>query len=612
MSIVTIHCRLIAPESCRSKIWDLMALKNTPMINEILKRLSNHEELESWYQTGRLPNGLVTKICDQLKNQPPFDNQPSRFYLSVTNLVEYIYKSYLRTQKQLRFRLQRQQRWYQMLKSDSELKQEAQCSLTDIRNKAQSLLAKYTNAESLSQSLFDAYNLAEDKITKVAISYLLKNGCKIPQKVENIERFVKRRRKVKIKIERLEKRIAESSPPMGRDLSDEKWINILNIVCQSAPQTDEQGKQWQDQLLKQSKSVPYPLIFNTNEDLIWSKNEKGRLCVTFNGLTKKGFVFEVCCDQRQLKWFERFYQDQQVKRQSKNQHSSALFSLRSGMLLWREGEGKQKPWTKNHLALFCSLETQFETIEGTELIKQQKVEEVLKTIENIKNKGELTKTQENFLQRKQSTLARLDNPFPRPSKPLYQGNPTIVIGVSMGIEKPATIAVVNQSTGEVIAYRSLKQLLGDDYKLLNLQRLHKQKQSHKRHKSQRDSSSRKCNKSQSELGQYIDRLLAKEIVAIARTYKVGRIVVPSLNNIRESIQAELTAKAEAKIQGSLEAQKRYLKNYRINVHQWSYGRLIENITLQASKLNIIVTEAKQSIRGSPQEKAKHLALSSKD
>lgn len=86
----------------------------------------------------------------------------------------------------------------------------------------------------------------------------------------------------------------------------------------------------------------------------------------------------------------------------------------------------------------------------------------------------------------------------------------------------------------------------------------------------------------------------------ARTYKVVRIIVPSLNNIRESIQAELTAKAEAKIQGSLEAQKRYLKNYRINVHQWSYGRLIENIILQASKLNIIVTEAKQSIRGSPQ------------
>lgn len=174
------------------------------------------------------------------------------------------------------------------------------------------------------------------------------------------------------------------------------------------------------------------------------------------------------------------------------------------------------------------------------------------------------------------------------------------------------IIIFRLSTGEVIAYRSLKQLLGDDYKLLNLQRLHKQKQSHKRHKSQRDSSSRKCNKSQSELGQYIDRLLAKEIVAIAKSYKAGRIIVPSFNNIRESIQAELTAKAEAKIQGSLEAQKRYLKNYRINVHQWSYGRLIENITLQASKLNIIVTEAKQSIRGSPQEKAKHLALSSKD
>ncbi len=612
MSVITIHCRLIASESHRHQIWNLMALKNTPMINEVLKRLSEDERLEEWSETGRLPKGLVKNICQQLKEQPPFDKQPSRFYSSVIHLIEYIYKSYLRIQRQRRFQLQGQQRWYQMLKSDSELKQEAQCSLTEIRRKAKSLLTEYKDAENLSQSLFDAYDTSKDSKTRGAISYLLKNGCKIPDKAEDVNRFQKRRRKVKIKIERLEKRIAESSPPLGRDLDDEKWLNVLEIASQSVPETNEQAKQWQDQLLKESKTVPYPVMFNTNEDLIWSKNKKGRLCVTFNGLSKQGLIFEIYCDQRQLKWFERFYQDQTVKRKSKNQHSSALFTLRSGMLLWREGEGKQEPWTKNNLALFCSLETQFETVEGTELVKQEKVQEVVTIINNLKEKSELSKTQQSFLQRKQSTLERLNNPFPRSSKPLFQGNPDISIGVSMGLEKPAPIAVVNKATEEVITYKSVKQLLGKNYKLLNLQRLHKQKQSHRSHIAQRNGSSRKFSQSQSELGEYIDRLLAKEIIAIARRYKAGTIIVPCLNNIRESVDAELQAKAEAKIQGSLKAQKQYLKNYRINIHQWSYGRLIENITLQASKLNIKVTEAKQSIRGSPQEKAKHLAFFSQD
>ena len=110
----------------------------------------------------------------------------------------------------------------------------------------------------------------------------------------------------------------------------------------------------------------------------------------------------------------------------------------------------------------------------------------------------------------------------------------------------------------------------------------------------------------------LPRLLAKEIVTIAQHYNAGIITVPNLNNIRELTQAELQAKAEAKIPGCKDVQKQYLKNYRINVNQWSYGRLIENIKLQASKLKITVLEIKQSIRGSPQETAKHLALSSKN
>ncbi|MGY6530580.1 MAG: hypothetical protein ACXITR_11705 [Cyanobacterium sp.] len=107
MTVITIHCRLIAPESHRRQVWDLMALKNTPMINEILKQLYENEEIENWHKKGNLPKGLVRNICQELKSQLPFNNQPARFYQSLISLIEYMYKSYLAIQKKLRFRLQR-------------------------------------------------------------------------------------------------------------------------------------------------------------------------------------------------------------------------------------------------------------------------------------------------------------------------------------------------------------------------------------------------------------------------------------------------------------------------------------------------------------------------
>ncbi len=44
--------------------------------------------------------------------------------------------------------------------------------------------------------------------------------------------------------------------------------------------------------------------FETNEDLKWHKNEQGRLCVRFNGLSEH--TFQIYCDRRQLHWFQRF------------------------------------------------------------------------------------------------------------------------------------------------------------------------------------------------------------------------------------------------------------------------------------------------------------------
>ena len=78
--------------------------------------------------------------------------------------------------------------------------------------------------------------------------------------------------------------------------------------------------------------------------------------------------------------------------------------------------------------------------------------------------------------------------------------------------------------------------------------------------------------------------------------------------MREVIQSEVQAKAEKKIHGYIEGQKKYAKEYRKSIHSWSYGRLIENIQIQAAEVGILIEIGKQSTRASPQEQAKDLAL----
>jgi transposase len=246
------------------------------------------------------------------------------------------------------------------------------------------------------------------------------------------------------------------------------------------------------------------------------------------------------------------------------------------------------------------------TAEGTEQVRQEKASEVAEIITKMKDKGDLTENQQAFVKRKHSTLARLNNPFPRPNKPLYQGQPHIMVGVALGLNKPATVAIVDGITGKAIAYRSIKQLLGENYRLLNRQRQQKRLSAHQRHKAQKTEGFNQFG--ESELGQYIDRLLAKAIVILAQNYKADSIVLPKLGDMREIVQSEIQAKAEAKIPNYEEGQKKYAKQYRINIHQWSYGRLIESIKIQASQVGIAIEEGKQSVRGSPQEKARELAI----
>lgn len=184
-----------------------------------------------------------------------------------------------------------------MLKSDEELIAESNTSIEVIRSNGTQLLSSLSSKEgSISTKLWKAYNDTDNILTRCVICYLLKNGSKVPKKTEeNLEKFGLRHRKAEIKIERL-KRQLERRIPKGRDLTGGNWLETLAISSTTAPQDESEAKSWQDKLLTESKLIPFPVAYETNEDLTWSKNEKGRLCVQFNGLSKH--IFQIYCGQR--------------------------------------------------------------------------------------------------------------------------------------------------------------------------------------------------------------------------------------------------------------------------------------------------------------------------
>jgi hypothetical protein len=72
-------------------------------------------------------------------------------------------------------------------------------------------------------------------------------------------------------------------------------IKVHQFTAFPQDEDEDKAKSWQASLLRQSSSVPFPVGFETNEDLRWSKNQKGRLCVEFYGLSE--YTFEVYCDK---------------------------------------------------------------------------------------------------------------------------------------------------------------------------------------------------------------------------------------------------------------------------------------------------------------------------
>ncbi|MBD3883906.1 hypothetical protein IFO70_19290 [Phormidium tenue FACHB-886] len=630
MSVKTIQCMLVATEATRCKVWRLMTEKHTPLINELLQRIAQDAHFEEWRHSGKIPPNTVKETCKQLKQNPRFAGQPGRFYTSATATVQRIFKSWFALQTRLRNQIAGQTRWLAILQSDDELTIASQSDINTLRAKANELLSQLNESvptgnkqrstkpqgekkgkketqqsgARISSNLFKLYWETEEILARCAIAYLLKNGCKLPDKAEDPNNFIKRRRKTEIRLERLITTLEHTRLPNGRNLSWHTWIETLNKAEVCVPEDETQAADWQAKLLTEPATLPFPINLETNEDLHWFLNEKGRLCVNFNGLSEHSF--EIYCDQRSLHWFKRFLEDQQIKKSSENPPSAGLFSLRSGRIAWQEGKGNGEPWQIHRLVLSCAIETDTWTQEGTERIRQKKADGCAKVIASTRVKGNLSKSQEAFIKRREKMLSLLNNSFPRPSRPLYEGQPGILAGVSYGLDKPATLAIVDVQTGKVITYRSIRQLLGKNYKLLNQYRLRQQRNAHQRHKNQQKSASNRIR--EANTGKHIDRLIAHEIIAIAKQYRASSLVLPDLSNIREIIQSEIQARAEQKIPGSEELQRQYALQYRASVHRWRYAQLSQFLESRAAQVGISIETVKQPITGSPQEKARNLVI----
>lgn len=147
----------------------------------------------------------------------------------------------------------------------------------------------------------------------------------------------------------------------------------------------------------------------------------------------------------------------ETKRSNKNQHSSGLFTLRSARLAWQVSEGKGNPYM-HRLTLHCTIDTRLWTSEGTEQVRQEKAADVAKKITQMESKGDLLATQQAYVKRLNSTLTRINTPFDRPRKPLYKGQSHVVVGLSMGLEKPTTIVVWDAYATQVLAQYGTRQL----------------------------------------------------------------------------------------------------------------------------------------------------------
>lgn len=703
MSVITIQCNLVASEETRRYLWSVMVEKNTPLINELLKRVKQHPDFEKWRRRGKPSKEAVRELCEPLRNDPQFNGQPGRFYTSAIATVQQIYESWMATQLGLQRSLDGKVHWLEVVESDAELVTQSNVDADAIRAKAREILLDIASGclpqktqekkakasqnkekprqgkkqqkekpevpQNLVGVLLDFYDETKEVVKRRALIHLLRNDCEVNEK-EDAKKLIDKLNNKRAEIERLKERL-EGRLPKGRDLTDQDFLEALEIAT-SIPADDTLSEflAWENKvipnlpkLVKAPKSMPYPIYYETNTDFnVWKRNEKGRICFELNGLSNH--IFEVYCDRRQLHFFEQFLRDYETKKTGGKQHSTGLFLLRSAQLLWCEdktrikkkkvkvqnplgGKAKKKaektkivePWNYNYLSLHCAVDTRLLTEEGTQQVREELKEDIAETLERQRTKlsnlsDEQVEEKKNLrqsIQSKESTLSRSSGSFSRPSRIPYSqfSRSNVLVGVCFEFHNLVTVAVVDASQNQVLAYRSTRQLLTNErveipeaaegsakrvsrrlryqnYRLLNRHRQRQQRNARQRREDRKRRIYRNSPKSQS--GQHLDRLIASSIISLAQKHRAGSIVLPETKGLLERTEGKVRALAEQKVPDYKQGQEKFAKQHRKRYNRWNYARLLQTVQQQAAKLGISVELGRQISEGSSQEKARDIAL----
>jgi len=651
-SLRTIRCHLHTKEDVLRKVWEEMTQKNTPLIVELLKSVSEQPEFETNKENGKITKKEITNLRKSLTQDS------GRLYSSVDNLVQEVYSAWL-TLYQKRKKQKEGKEYFlnNILKSDIELVEESNCDLQILRAKAQEIISnpqdilrqitidnpkdkptksiqkrvrkninasnsdtaknnilnsqEKTTEENISKSvieiLYEIHKTTQDTIIRCAVTYLIKNYTKISDTEEDLNKLKERRAEKEIEIKRLEKQIQDSRLPNGRDITGARYLEAFDKLINQVPKNNEEFANWIADASRKISNLPYPIDY-LYSDLTWYKNQDGKIFVYFNGWSK--YHFQICCNKRQRHFFERFLEDHKAWKESEKGEvklSGSLVTLRCVQLLWQQGEGKGEPWKVNKLSLHCTYDTRLWTAEGTEEARKEKINKIQRQVEQAEETENLDEQQQKQLKKNKSSLSRLNNSFNRPIQPIYQGLSNMIVGVSFHPVELATVAVVDTTTQKVIAYKTINELLDNAFHLLSRmrrQQIHFRKE---RKKAQKKDSP--CNLGESKLGEYVDKLLAKRIVEVAKEYQAICIVLPKLKDMKEIRTSVIQAKAETKFPGNVNAQKLYVKEYNRQVHNWSYNRLQESIKSKAAELKISIEFGIQLSYDTLQAQARDLALS---
>lgn len=471
-----------------------------------------------------------------------------------------------------------------------------------------------------------------------------------------------KKKQIEILQEQLNSRLPKGRPWVEKDILDE--IQSIGVL--------EDEAEWnlvESALLKQQTFMPHPILFHSSDDLIWFEHQRShpkkltilgegstascnkRHCVRFKGFDEK-YAFEISGDRRHLHLLRQALKDRMIYDSDTSKNTSALFLVRSAALMWKESKKNENrivrrkkiknkqgdhsqlpdgsldlqsipefynpelPWNRYQLFLHCTIETRFLSEEGTQLTIEEKRRPIVKSIQTSEKKiveleaqGQPVKTQQDFRSRRLGTLRRIDsysNNYERPSNPLYEGEPHILTSVALGSGGLVTVSIVDAASKKILECQGLKGLLGKNYQLV--QRRQFQRQLNLRRRTERQKRGANSQFGESNLGDTIDQHIANAVIQIAKKHHSGCIILPDMKDYRTQQHSKIAALAERECSGWKGVEKQFAKAQNMEIHSWSYGRLIKYIQNLAKKEEISVKIGRQPIDGTSQEQAKQMAL----